>query len=82
MDKENDKHEDADSFTIRVVVPNVCTNFEILGAVVPVKSLTQISLCITRVRDGKKGKRSQKKFQHCGFLLHKILQPSVGVYRI
>ena len=71
------------SFTIRVVVPNVCTNFEILGAAVPVKSLTQISLCIIPVRDGeKKGKSSQKKFQHCGFLLHKILQPSVGVYRI
>ena len=35
------------------------------------------------VRDGKKEKkvkRSQKKFQHCGFLLHKIRQPSVGLY--
>ena len=29
---------------------------------------------------GKKVKRSQKKFQHCGFLLHEILQPFVGVY--
>ena len=33
----------------------------------------------TGVRDGK---RSQKKFQHCGFLLHKILQSSAGVYKI
>ena len=28
-------------------VPVMCTNFKILGAVAPDKSLTQISLCIT-----------------------------------
>ena len=58
-------------------------NFEILGAVVPGKSLTNFPMHYTGVRDGKKKKKvkkSQKKFQHCGFLLHKILQPSVGVY--
>ena len=27
-------------------------------------------------------KRSQKKFQHYGFLLHKIRQASEGVYKI
>ena len=31
-------------------------NFKMLGAVVPEKSLTQISLCITLVRDGKRTK--------------------------
>ena len=35
------------SYTIQQVIPNICTNFKILGAVVPEKSLTQISLCIT-----------------------------------
>ena len=30
----------------------------------------------------KEEKRIQKKFQQCVFLLHKILQPSVGVYKI
>ena len=37
------------------------------------------------VRDGKKGKmekRRQNKFQHHGFLVYNILQPSVGVYRL
>ena len=56
-------------------------NFEILGAVVPEKSLTQISLCFTETEKKEKVKRSQKKFQHCSFPLHKILQPSVGVYK-
>ena len=36
----------------------------------------------TGVRNRKKGKKKSKKFQHCGFLLHKILQRSVGVYKI
>ena len=28
-DKENDKHEDADSlFTIQLVIPNVCTEYQ------------------------------------------------------
>ena len=36
----------------------------------------------TGVRDGKKVKRNPKKFQHYGFLFHKILQLSVGVYKI
>ena len=60
-------------------------NFEILGAVVPEQTLRPISLCITlewEMEKRKKVKRSQKKFQHSGFLLHKILQPSVGVYEI
>ena len=60
-------------------------NFGILGAVGPEKSLTQISLCIKlewEMEKSKKVKRSQKKFQHYGFLLHKILQPSVGVYKM
>ena len=34
-------------YTIQQVIPNVCTNFKILGTVVPEKSLTQISLGIT-----------------------------------
>ena len=60
-------------------------NLEILGAVVPEKSLTQISLCITLewgMEKRKKVKRSQKKFQPWDFLLNKILQPSSGVYKI
>ena len=32
-------------YTIQQVIPNICTKF--LGTVVPEKSLTQISLCIT-----------------------------------
>ena len=35
------------SYTMQQVVPNICTKFQILGTVVPEKSLTQISLCIT-----------------------------------
>ena len=57
-------------------------NFEILGAVVPEKSLTQISLRIAlewEMEKSKKGKKKSKEFQHCGFLLQEILQPSVGV---
>ena len=36
-------------YTIQQVIPNICTvlTFRILGAVVPEKSLTQMSLCIT-----------------------------------
>ena len=72
------------SYMVQVVLPN----FKILGAVAPEKSLTQISLCITLVREMKKKKkkiqvkRRQKKFQHHGILLHNILQPSVGIYKI
>ena len=56
------------SYTIKMVVPNVCTKFRILGAVVSEKSLTQISLCITlewemeNKTNEKKLKRSLKKF--------------------
>ena len=43
-----------------------------------------IPMHYTAVRNGKKkkGKSSQKKFKHCVFLLHEILQPSVDVYKI
>ena len=34
-------------YTIQQVIPNICTNFKILDALVTEKSLTQISLCIT-----------------------------------
>ena len=34
-------------YTIQQVIPNICTKFQNLGAVVPEKSLTQISQCIT-----------------------------------
>ena len=37
------------SYTIQLVVSNICTKFQFLGAVVPEKSLTQISICITLV---------------------------------
>ena len=30
------------TYMIQLVIPNVCTNFKILGAVVPKKSLTNI----------------------------------------
>ena len=35
------------SYTIQRVIPNICAKFQIQGAVVPEKSLTQIFLCIT-----------------------------------
>ena len=66
--------------------PIFVPNFKILGAVVAEKSFdTNFPMHYTGVRDGKrekKVKRSQNKFQHFGFLLHKILQHSVGVYKI
>ena len=36
----------------------------------------------TGVRDAKKEKRRENKFQDRGFLLHNKLQPSVGVHKI
>ena len=34
------------SYTIQVIVPNVCTNFQNPSSAVPEKPLTQIYLCI------------------------------------
>ena len=34
-------------YTIQQVIPNICTKFQNPGTVVPEKSFTQISLCIT-----------------------------------
>ena len=46
--KGNDKQQHADSFTqYNKSYPTFVQNFKILSAVVPEKSLTQISLCIT-----------------------------------
>ena len=42
---------------------------------------TKFSMHYIGVRDGKKGKGRQTKLQHGVFLLHNILQPSVGVYK-
>ena len=50
------------SYTIKMVVPNVCTKFRILGALVSRKSLTQISLCITLEREMEK-KTNEKKLK-------------------
>ena len=50
-------------------------NFKIICTVVPEKSLTWSE-------EWKKGKRRQNKFQHHWFLLHYVLQPTVGVYKI
>ena len=55
------------------------TNFEILDARVPEKSLTQTSLCITLEWELEKGKRN---FNIVVFFLHKTLQHSVWVYKI
>ena len=64
-------------------------NLEILGAVVPEKSLTQISLCITLewgMEKRKKVKRSQKKFQplrkHAYSNIVKILPPKNETFQI
>ena len=45
------------------------SNFKILGQVVPEKSLTKISIFITKVRDRKKEnrKKGKNKSQHLGF---------------
>ena len=43
------------SYTMQQVIPDSCTKFQD-----PEKSLTQISLCITLVRDGKKQKWKKK----------------------
>ena len=58
--------------------------FKILGAVVPEKSLIQISLYYTGVRDGKKEKQKEDKneSQHLDFLSNNILGHSQGVYKI
>ena len=47
--KGNDKQQEADSLShnTKKTYPTFVSNFEILGTVVPEKSLTQISLCIT-----------------------------------
>ena len=56
-------------------------NSKIQGAVVPEKFLTNFPMHYIGVRDGKKEKRRQNKFQHHGLLVHNILQHSVGVYK-
>ena len=49
-------------YTIQQVIPNICTKFKkILDAVVPEKSLTQISLCITLEWEIKKKEKWKKK---------------------
>ena len=63
-------------------------NFKTLGAKGPEKSLNQISLCTTLDRRMEKKekrvkkKKGQNKFQHRDLLLHNLLQPCVGVYKI
>ena len=62
-------------------------NFKTLGALVPDKSLTQISLCFTLEWAMKKGKiwKKKAKINHSVlvfFLPYSILGPSQGVYKI
>ena len=45
--KWNDKQQQAESLLHNKSYPTFVPNFKIIGAVVPEKSLTQISLCIT-----------------------------------
>ena len=55
--------------------PTSVPNFKILGAVVPEKSLTQISLCITLEWETEKWKKKAKSNHNLGFLSHNILGP-------
>ena len=48
-------------YTIQQVIPKYVPNFKTLGAVVPEKSLTQISLCITLEWEMEKSKNRKKK---------------------
>ena len=70
-------------YTIQQVIPNICTNFQNLGAVVPEKSfVTNFPMYYIGVRDGKKEKMEKdgkNKSQHLGFLFHNILGHSQGV---
>ena len=73
--KGNDKQQHADSLLHNKSYPTFLPNFKILGAVVPEKSLTQMSLCITLEgwKKGKMEKDGKNKSQHHGFLSHNIL---------
>ena len=85
VNKGKDNPEDAGYHLHNITSHNLIfvPNFKILGAVVPEKSVTQISLCITLEWEREKKEiRRQNKFQHCGFLAHNILQPYVGVYKV
>ena len=79
--KRNDKSSMLILFYTIQVILNICTK---LGAVVPEKSLTQISLCITLEWEMEKMERECKnkcknKSRHLGFLSHNILGHSQGV---
>ena len=59
--KGNDKQEEADSLLHNTTsYPTFVPNFKILGTVVPEKSLTQISLCITLEGEMEKWKKMVK----------------------
>ena len=64
------------SYTNKWSYPMFVPNSEILGAVVAKTTLTQILLCITLECEMEKKKNVK------GSQIHKIFQPSEGVYKI
>ena len=79
INKGNDKQQHADSFThYNKSYPTLILNFKILGIVVPEKSLTQTSLCITlewQMEKRKNGKRRQKLLTESCFFFPQYTWP-------